>query len=84
MCDPTRDFAETGVYRCDGGRRGGTDLLRYVLAPLVGFALCLWLWTSLSGTSLKVGLAWLVDNDDPWVQRFIGIVRGRTERSSRG
>ncbi|MDF1602427.1 LysR family substrate-binding domain-containing protein [Nocardioides sp. YIM 152315] len=31
-----------------------------------------------------IGLAWLVDNDDPWVQRFIGIVRGRTERSSRG
>ena len=30
-----------------------------------------------------IGLAWLVDNDDPWVQRFIGIVRGRTERSSR-
>lgn len=30
-----------------------------------------------------VGLAWLVENDDPWVQRFIGIVRGRTERSSR-
>ena len=32
----------------------------------------------------KVGLAWLVDNDDPRVQTFIGIVRGRTERSSRG
>jgi len=31
-----------------------------------------------------IGLAWLVDNEDPWVQRFIGIVRGRTERSSRG
>jgi DNA-binding transcriptional LysR family regulator len=30
-----------------------------------------------------VGLAWLTDNEDPWVQRFIGIVRGRTERSSR-
>lgn len=30
-----------------------------------------------------VGLAWLVDNDDPRVQTFIGIVRGRTERSSR-
>lgn len=38
--------------------------------------------TDLPGTT--VGLAWLVDNDDPWVQRFIGIVRGRTERSSRG
>jgi DNA-binding transcriptional LysR family regulator len=31
-----------------------------------------------------IGLAWPVDDDDPWVQRFIGIVRGRTERSSRG
>jgi DNA-binding transcriptional LysR family regulator len=31
-----------------------------------------------------VGLAWLVGNEDPWVQRFIGIVRGRTARSSRG
>ncbi|CAI9414708.1 LysR family substrate-binding domain-containing protein [Nocardioides sp. T2.26MG-1] len=31
-----------------------------------------------------VGLTWLIDNEDPWVQRFIGIVRGRTERSSRG
>jgi DNA-binding transcriptional LysR family regulator len=32
----------------------------------------------------KVGLAWLMDNEDPRVQTFIGIVRGRTERSSRG
>lgn len=31
----------------------------------------------------KIGLAWLLDNEDPWVQRFIGIVRGRSERSSR-
>jgi DNA-binding transcriptional LysR family regulator len=31
----------------------------------------------------KVGLAWQVDNDDDRVQSFIGIVRGRTERSSR-
>ena len=30
-----------------------------------------------------IGLVWLVDNEDPWVQRFIGIVRGRSERSSR-
>jgi DNA-binding transcriptional LysR family regulator len=32
----------------------------------------------------KVGLAWLVENDDPRIQDFIGIVRGRTARSSRG
>lgn len=31
----------------------------------------------------KVGLAWRVDNDDERAQAFIGIVRGRTERSSR-
>ncbi len=31
----------------------------------------------------KVGLAWLVDNEDDRVQEFIGIVRGRTARSSR-
>jgi len=30
-----------------------------------------------------VGLAWLIDNEDPRVQTFIGIVRGRTARSSR-
>lgn len=31
----------------------------------------------------KVGLAWLIANDDPDVETFIGIVRGRTARSSR-
>ncbi|MEI5675216.1 MULTISPECIES: LysR family substrate-binding domain-containing protein [unclassified Nocardioides] len=31
----------------------------------------------------KVGLAWRVDDEDPRVQTFIGIVRGRSERSSR-
>ncbi len=31
-----------------------------------------------------VGLAWLVDSDDPRLQTFIGIVRGRTANSSRG
>lgn len=30
-----------------------------------------------------VGLAWRIDDDDPRVQTFIGIVRGRSERSSR-
>ncbi|MBB6625864.1 LysR family substrate-binding domain-containing protein [Nocardioides sp. KIGAM211] len=31
-----------------------------------------------------VGLAWRTDRDDEQIQAFIGIVRGRTERSSRG
>jgi len=32
----------------------------------------------------RVGLAWRVDDDDPRIEDFIGIVRGRTERSTRG
>jgi DNA-binding transcriptional LysR family regulator len=32
----------------------------------------------------QVGLAWRVDDDDERLEEFIGIVRGRTERSSRG
>ncbi len=31
-----------------------------------------------------IGLAWLVANEDPDVQTFIGIVRGRSANSSRG
>jgi DNA-binding transcriptional LysR family regulator len=31
-----------------------------------------------------VGLAWPVDDEDPRIQTFIGIVRGRTANSSRG
>lgn len=32
----------------------------------------------------RIGLAWRLDRDDERVQVFIGIVRGRSERSSRG
>ncbi|MEO7754072.1 MAG: LysR family substrate-binding domain-containing protein [Terracoccus sp.] len=32
----------------------------------------------------QIGLAWRVDDDDPRIETFIGIVRGRTERSTRG
>jgi DNA-binding transcriptional LysR family regulator len=31
-----------------------------------------------------IGLAWRKDSADPGIETFIGIVRGRTERSSRG
>lgn len=32
----------------------------------------------------QVGLAWRREDDDPRIEAFIGIVRGRTERSTRG
>ena len=34
--------------------------MRYGLAPAVGFALSLWLWTSLSRTTFVIGICWLV------------------------
>ncbi|WP_254666454.1 APC family permease [Humibacillus sp. DSM 29435] len=38
--------------------RGGRAVVRYLVMPLVGFALTLWLWTSLSSTALWSGLIW--------------------------
>lgn len=35
------------------------------------------------GPTSQVGLAWRVDNDDERVERFVGIVRGRTANTSR-
>jgi len=32
----------------------------------------------------RIGLAWTVEDPDPGIEVFIGIVRGRTENSSRG
>lgn len=36
------------------------------------------------GDESQIGLAWRIDNEDPRIEDFIGIVRGRSERSSRG
>ncbi len=36
------------------------------------------------GEESPIGLAWLRANEDPGTQVFVGIVRGRTSRSSRG
>ncbi|RPF26530.1 LysR substrate-binding domain-containing protein [Georgenia muralis] len=32
----------------------------------------------------RIGLAWREGDDDPRIEEFVGVVRGRTERSSRG
>ncbi|MFE5285893.1 APC family permease [Nocardia sp. NPDC056611] len=46
-------------YLIDGRRRGRQDLLLYGVLPTVGFALTVWLWTSLSGRTLVIGTVWL-------------------------
>lgn len=45
-------------YALDQGQRRGSAALKYVVLPLIGVALCLWLWTSLSGVTFAVGLSW--------------------------
>ncbi|MGJ6126965.1 amino acid permease [Mycolicibacterium sp. Y3] len=46
-------------YFVDLKHRAGAQLLGSLILPLIGFVLTLWLWTSLSGTALIVGLIWL-------------------------
>lgn len=41
-----------------GQPRTVARLLQYGLLPLIGFALIVWLWTSLSALTLGIGLAW--------------------------
>lgn len=45
-------------YIGDKKLRGGRAMTRYLVMPVVGFALTIWLWTSLSSTALWSGLIW--------------------------
>ncbi len=46
-------------YFVDEGDRRGAAVIWNLLAPLIGFALTVWLWTNLSTMTLTVGLCWL-------------------------
>jgi len=39
--------------------RGRDRRLRYLIAPVLGFLVCLYLWVSLSWITLAVGVCWL-------------------------
>ncbi|MCV7252948.1 amino acid permease [Mycobacterium hackensackense] len=59
-------------YFVDLKHRAGAQLLGSLVLPLIGFVLTLWLWTSLSGTALIVGLIWLAIGF-VWL---LGVTRG--------
>ncbi|WP_156294082.1 APC family permease [Serratia oryzae] len=40
-------------------RRGLRAMFKYGLLPLIGFAMCIWLWFNLDPEALKVGFIWL-------------------------
>lgn len=46
-------------YFVDRRERDGVGLISNLLLPLIGFLLTVWLWTSLSGLTLVIGLSWL-------------------------
>ena len=39
--------------------KGEKNVVNNLVLPLIGFGLTVWLWTSLPGLALKVGLIWL-------------------------
>ncbi|PDQ35177.1 MAG: Putrescine importer PuuP [Candidatus Lumbricidophila eiseniae] len=47
-------------YAIDRRERTGMAFAHNIVVPLIGFALTVWLWTSLSARSFYVGLGWLV------------------------
>lgn len=50
----------------DASQRSLKGLVSYGLVPLVGLALTLWLWTSLSALTLVIGLCWFALGTAYW------------------
>lgn len=46
-------------YVIDGKQRSGVAILKYIVAPAIGFLLSVWLWTSLVQPTFTYGLIWL-------------------------
>lgn len=40
-------------------RRSAADLVRYGVVPVLGFAMTMWLWSTLSGATFVFGLSWM-------------------------
>lgn len=45
-------------FLVDGGMRRPAHILKYGVVPGIGFVLTVWLWFSLSGSAMMLGLAW--------------------------
>ncbi|MCU1509159.1 MAG: family permease [Glaciihabitans sp.] len=48
------------TYLVDQKARGAGAIIKYLVAPAVGFALTIWLWTSLPALAFIIGGSWLV------------------------
>lgn len=54
------NLAVIGHYFIGEGQRAGLNFFHYLVVPVLGFALTIWLWTSLTGRTLLIGVIWLV------------------------
>ena len=53
------NLAVISIFLVQKRHRGAPSILLYGLVPVIGFGLTLWLWTSLSGSTLFFGLLWV-------------------------
>ncbi|CAN5189770.1 amino acid permease [soil metagenome] len=47
------------TYIIDRKERGGGAIVKYIVAPAIGFALTIWLWTSLPALAFIIGGIWV-------------------------
>ena len=47
-----------GCYFFRRKERGIRGIWTYLVSPLIGFAVCLWIWLSVSPLAVRVGLLW--------------------------
>jgi len=47
-------------YYVRNGRRSPKEMFLYLVLPLIGVILCIWLWTSLSKFAFMLGIGWIV------------------------
>lgn len=47
-------------YYIRNGRRSPKETFLYLVLPLIGVILCIWLWTSLSKFAFTLGISWIV------------------------
>jgi putrescine importer len=48
------------TYMIDRKDRGAAAVIKYIIAPAIGFALTIWLWTSLPALAFEIGGAWIL------------------------
>jgi putrescine importer len=52
------NYSVISLYFFRRRERGPRALWKYLVSPIIGFLVCLWIWLSVSPLAMKVGVAW--------------------------